>query len=50
MKTEIINIRISPDLKAQAQQLAESESRSLSNLIEHLIKKALKEQQDNGNG
>ena len=37
MKTERIYIRITPELKAQLQALAESENRTVSNYIENLI-------------
>lgn len=40
-KTERIYIRITPELKAQLQQLAEADGRTVSNYIEQLIKKAL---------
>lgn len=37
-KTERLQIRISPELKAQLQKLAEAEGRTVSNYIEQLIK------------
>lgn len=40
-KTERLQIRISPELKEQLQQLAEADGRTVSNYIEQLIKKAL---------
>lgn len=43
-KTDIIHIRITPELKAQLQALAESEGRTVSNMIERLIKEALSRQ------
>ena len=36
-KTDRIAIRISPDLKAKLQALAEAENRTVSNYIENLI-------------
>lgn len=42
-KTDRIDIRITPELKAQLQQLAESEGRSISNMIVRLITDALAE-------
>jgi hypothetical protein len=41
MKDTQLTIRINSDLKAQAQKLAESQSRTLGNLIEYLLKKEL---------
>lgn len=40
-KTDRIAIRISPDLKAKLQALAEAENRTVSNYIENLIIKEL---------
>ena len=40
-KTERIYLRISPELKAQLQAAAEAENRSLSNYLEHLIRRAV---------
>ena len=40
-KTERLQIRISPELKAQLQQLAEADGRTVSNYIEQLIKAAV---------
>lgn len=36
-RTEKIMLRILPSVKADAQELAESEGRTLSNYIEHLL-------------
>lgn len=36
-KTDRIQIRISPELKAKLQKLAEAENRTVSNYIENLI-------------
>lgn len=41
-KTERLYIRLTPELKAKIQSAAESEGRSISNYIEHLITQALK--------
>lgn len=40
-KTDRLQIRITPELKAKLQQLAEAEGRSVSNYVEQLIKKAI---------
>ena len=40
-KTERLQIRISPELKAQLQARADTEGRTVSNYIEQLIKAAL---------
>lgn len=42
-KTERIDIRISPELKAKLQQAADEENRTVSNYIINLIQKDLKE-------
>lgn len=36
-KTDRIQIRISPEMKAQLQKLADAENRTVSNYIENLI-------------
>ncbi len=41
MKTDRINIRISPELKQQLQALADAENRTISNYIESLIRREL---------
>lgn len=41
-KTEYLHIRISPEMKAKLQALAEAENRSISNYIEMLILEKLK--------
>ena len=43
-KTERLQIRISPELKAQLQKLADEDGRTVSNYIEQLIKKAVENQ------
>lgn len=40
-KTDRIQIRISPELKAELQKLAEAENRTVSNYIENLISREL---------
>ena len=40
-KTERLQIRICPELKAQLQKLAEADGRTVSNYIEQLIKAAV---------
>ena len=40
-KTERLQIRITPELKEQLQQLAEADGRTVSNYVELLIKKAV---------
>jgi predicted DNA-binding protein len=40
-KTERLQIRITPELKAQLQKLAEAEGRTVSNYIEQLIKTSI---------
>ena len=40
-KSDRLNIRISPELKAQLQELANADGRSVSNYIEQLIKAAI---------
>jgi predicted transcriptional regulator len=41
MKDTQLTIRINSELKSQAQQLAESQSRTLGNLIEYLLKQEI---------
>ena len=45
IKTERLNIRISPELKGQLQALADAENRTLSNYIEQLIINAVNAKQ-----
>lgn len=42
LKTEVIRLRIAPELKEQLRSLAEADGRTMSNYIEMLIKKAIK--------
>ena len=44
-KTDRLQIRISPELKQQLQQLAEADGRTVSNYIEQLIKVAIEQKQ-----
>lgn len=46
MKTERLQIRISPELKAQLQALAEADGRTISNYIELLIKREIQKRED----
>lgn len=41
MKTELLHIRITPELKKQLKATAEADGRTVSNYIEMLIKKDL---------
>ena len=41
IKTERLQIRITPELKEQLQRLAEADGRTVSNYVEQLIKAAL---------
>lgn len=41
IKSERLQIRISPELKEQLQRLADADGRTVSNYIEQLIKAAL---------
>jgi predicted HicB family RNase H-like nuclease len=41
-KTKVLNLRISPELKKKAKQVAENDGRSLSNWITHLITREVK--------
>ena len=43
-KTERLQIRITPEMKERLQKLAAAENRTVSNYIDNLIKKAIKEQ------
>ena len=41
MKTERIYLRVTPELKAKLQDLADAENRTISNYIENLIKQEI---------
>lgn len=43
-KTERVNIRITPEMKEKLQKAADAENRTLTNYIENIIIKALKEE------
>lgn len=43
-KTERINLRITPEMKEKLQKAADAENRTLTNYIENIIIKALKEE------
>lgn len=45
-KTERLQIRITPELKAKLQRLAETDSRTVSNYVEQLIRNALRDYND----
>lgn len=49
VKTERLQIRITPELKEQLQQLADADGRTVSNYIEMLIKNAILERTQNQN-
>lgn len=44
VKTERLEIRLTPELKEQLQAAAEAENRTISNYVENLIKQALKKE------
>ncbi|MBO7251807.1 MAG: ribbon-helix-helix protein, CopG family [Oscillospiraceae bacterium] len=41
VKTERLQVRISPELKAKLQEIADADGRTVSNYIEQLIKQAI---------
>lgn len=43
-KTERVNIRITPEMKDKLQKAADAENRTLTNYIENIIIKVLKEE------
>ena len=47
-KSNLLNIRIDPDLKKKAKHLAKSDGRSLSNWVTHLISKAVSSAEKKG--
>ena len=49
MKTEVIRLRITPELKEQLRIRAESENRTMSNLIETLIRREIEEKPSDHN-
>lgn len=43
-KTERVNLRFTPEMKEKLQKAADAENRTLTNYIENIIIKALKEE------
>lgn len=43
-KTERVNLRLTPEMKKKLQKAADAENRTLTNYIENIIIKALKEE------
>lgn len=43
VKTERVNLRLTPEMKEKLQKAADAENRTLTNYIEHIIIEALKE-------
>lgn len=43
-KTERVNIRLTPEMKEKLQKAADAENRTLTNYIENIIIKTLKEE------
>ena len=46
VKTDRLQIRISPELKQQLQRLAEAEGRTVSNYVEMLIRRELNNREE----
>lgn len=46
VKTDRLHIRLTPELKAQLQQMADAQNRSMSNLVELLLLKAVEEEKN----
>lgn len=46
VKTERLQIRITPELKEQLQRLADRDGRTVSNYVEQLIKRELEQKLD----
>lgn len=46
VKTERLQIRISPELKDKLQELATAENRTISNYVENLIKRELEKKEE----
>lgn len=44
MKSERLQVRLTPELKQQLQRLAEAEGRTVSNYVEQLIKREIEKQ------
>ena len=47
-KTERLQLRMTPELKAKLQMLADAENRSMANMIEVLINRAAEKQEKEG--
>lgn len=45
IKTEVIRLRVTPELKTRVTEAAEAENRTVSNYIENLIKNALRDEE-----
>lgn len=45
MKTERLQLRITPELKEKLQALADAENRTITNYIENLIKKEIEKRE-----
>lgn len=46
MKTERLNIRVTPEQKQKLKELADSENRTISNYILYLVNKKIKEKEN----
>jgi hypothetical protein len=45
LKTDVVRLRISPDLKEKLRILAEADGRTMSNYLEKLIREAVKSEE-----
>lgn len=45
LKSDVIRLRISPDLKEKLRTLAEADGRTMSNYVEMLIREAVKSEE-----
>lgn len=45
LKTDVVRLRISPDLKEKLRILAEADGRTMSNYLEQLIREAVKSEE-----
>lgn len=45
IKSEVVQLRITPEFKEKLRQAAEAENRTISNYIENLIKNALRDEE-----
>ena len=46
LKTEVVHIRISHELKEKVKELADKENRTISNYVENIISKEVKNRAD----